>query len=43
MIQIIIERLSGNVYIPFCIGLFFLLLIFLFAFILIDISRWKQK
>ena len=39
----IISRLSGNVYIPFCIGLVVLLIIFLIVFILIDISRWKQR
>lgn len=39
----LINRLSGQFYIPFCIGLFFLLIIFLFIFLFIDIKRWKQK
>ena len=39
----IIEKLSGNVYIPFCISLFLLLIIFLFILIGIDVSRWNEK
>ena len=43
MIEDLLEKLSGNFYIPFCISLFILLLVFLCVFLYIDVKRWKQK